>query len=338
MPRHAKSRKEAVLSEPPLQLTDVTKRFGRFTAVDRLSLTVPEGSIVGFLGPNGAGKSTSLRMALGVMAPDSGQANLFGGPPDVHRLTRVGFLPEERGLYRKMTPLSLIVHFARLKGLSASRARSRALDLLDAAGLGAVARSRVTKLSKGMAQKVQILGALAHEPDLLILDEPFSGLDPVNQQALEALIREQHARGATILFSTHVMEHAERLCQSIVMVAGGRKVFDGSLEEAFTRLARGARIAVSDGDDLATRLAPTGFHAHRMGAPGEGADTWWRVDLPPGRDAQDALRAALERGAPISGFAPEDTRLRDVFVALAGVDPGRELAAAPGDTVKGRPE
>lgn len=325
------------MSVPPLQLDNVTKRFGRFTAVDRLSVTVPEGAIVGFLGPNGAGKSTSLRIALGVMSPDSGHAALFGRRPDVHGLTRVGFLPEERGLYRKMTPLSLIAHFARLKGLSAARARMRAMELLDMAGLGAFARSRISKLSKGMAQKVQILGALAHEPDLLILDEPFSGLDPVNQQALESLIRDQHARGATILFSTHVMEHAERLCESIVMVAGGRKVFDGYLHEAFSQLARGARIAVADGDDLAGRLAPAGFSAQALGRSGDGADTWWRVDLPPGRDAQDALRAALERGAPIRGFAPEDTRLRDVFVALAGVDPDRDAPAIATASTKGMP-
>ena len=161
-----------------------------------------------------------------------------------------------------------------------------------------------------MAQKVQILSSLAHRPEFLILDEPFSGLDPVNQQGLEALIREEHARGATILFSTHVMEHAERLCDSIIMMARGRKVFDGTLDQAFGALGRAVHIGVSDSFDLATALAPNGFTA----VAGDDGD--WRVSLPPGKDAQDALRAALDHGAPVKSFVPEEARLRDVFVSL----------------------
>lgn len=298
----------------PLRLVDATKRFGLFTAVDRLSLDVPQGSIVGFLGPNGAGKSTSLRMALGILTPDSGHAELFGASPDLDGLRRVGFLPEERGLYKKMTARDTIAYFARLKGMTAADAKARADVLLESTGLGEFARARVSKLSKGMAQKVQILSTLAHRPDLLILDEPFSGLDPVNQQALEGIIREEHARGATILFSTHVMEHAERLCESIVMLARGRKVFDGSLEQAFSALGRRARIAVLNGFDLGERLEPAGFAAHPEA--GEDGHHWWSVTLPAGRNAQDALRAAIEAGAPIAGFAPEEARLRDVFVSL----------------------
>jgi len=301
---------------PPLVMTHATKRFGAFTAVSDLSLEVPEGEIIGFLGPNGAGKSTSLRMALGVMQPDSGSVSLFGKPPEIATLKRVGFLPEERGLYKKMTPRSSIEHFARLKGLSAQVARARANDLLDTAGLGEFKATRISKLSKGMAQKVQILSTLAHQPDFLILDEPFSGLDPVNQQVLEDLIRAEHARGATILFSTHVMEHAERLCDRIVMMARGRKVFDGTLDEAFGSLGRGARISVAEGFDLTTALEPKGFEAHR--APEKGPGEAWRIALPRGTDAQDALRAAIDAGAPIVSFAPEEARLRDVFVSLVG--------------------
>ena len=292
------------MSTPPLVMTQVTKRFGTFTAVSDLSLEVPEGAIIGFLGPNGAGKSTSLRMALGVMQPDSGAVSLFGKPPEIATLKRVGFLPEERGLYKKMTPRSSIEHFARLKGLSAQDARARANELLDTAGLGDFKSTRISKLSKGMAQKVQILSTLAHQPDFLILDEPFSGLDPVNQQVLEDLIRAEHARGATILFSTHVM------------MARGRKVFDGTLDDAFGSLGRGARIGVAEGFDLAAALAPKGFEAHR--APDAGQGDAWRITLPRGAGAQDALRAAIEAGAPIVGFAPEEARLRDVFVSLVG--------------------
>lgn len=310
----------------PLIMSAVTKRFGAFTAVDALSLEVPDGQIIGFLGPNGAGKSTSLRMALGIMEPDSGDVELFGEKPNVRALQRVGFLPEERGLYKKMTARDTISHFARLKGLSASAARARADELLAATGLEEFSRARISKLSKGMAQKVQILSTLAHRPDFLILDEPFSGLDPVNQQALEDLIRTEHARGATILFSTHVMEHAERLCDRIVMMARGRKVLDGTLQEAFATLGQGARISVESGFDLASVLAPKGFEAVRT--PDAGHGETWRIGLPPGREAQDALRAALEAGAPITGFAPEEARLRDVFVSLVGEADAAALAAS----------
>jgi len=310
----------------PLIMTSVTKRFGAFTAVDSLSLEVPDGQIIGFLGPNGAGKSTSLRMALGIMEPDSGEVELFGDKPNVRALQKVGFLPEERGLYKKMTARDTISHFARLKGLSAQDARARAYELLGATGLEEFSRTRISKLSKGMAQKVQILSTLAHRPDFLILDEPFSGLDPVNQQALEDLIRTEHARGATILFSTHVMEHAERLCDRIVMMARGRKVLDGTLQEAFATLGQGARISVEAGFDLAAVLAPKGFEAIRTTDTGHGET--WRIDLPPGREAQDALRAALEAGAPITGFAPEEARLRDVFVSLVGEADAAALAAS----------
>lgn len=314
-------------------MTGVTKRFGTFTAVDRLSLEIPEGQIVGFLGPNGAGKSTSLRMALGIMPPDEGEVALFGRPPEISLLKKVGFLPEERGLYKKMTARDTITHFARLKGLSASQARARADELLDTTGLGEFRKTRVSKLSKGMAQKVQILSSLAHRPDFLILDEPFSGLDPVNQQALEDLIREEHARGATIMFSTHVMEHAERLCDRIVMMARGRKVFDGTLNEAFASLGRGARLSVSDGYDLGAALQARGFEAHKV-SEGDG-DVSWRIELPAGRDAQDALRAAIEAGAPVTAFAPEEARLRDVFVSLVGEADAAALepAALEGEAV-----
>ena len=310
----------------PLIMTSVTKRFGAFTAVDSLSLEVPDGQIIGFLGPNGAGKSTSLRMALGIMEPDSGEVELFGDKPNVRALQKVGFLPEERGLYKKMTARDTISHFARLKGLSAHDARTRADELLSAAGLEEFSRARISKLSKGMAQKVQILSTLAHRPKFLILDEPFSGLDPVNQQALEDLVRAEHARGATILFSTHVMEHAERLCDRIVMMARGRKVLDGTLKEAFATLGQGARISVENGFDLSSALGPKGFEAVRTTDAGHGET--WRIDLPPGREAQDALRAAIEAGAPITGFAPEEARLRDVFVSLVGEADAAALAAS----------
>jgi ABC-2 type transport system ATP-binding protein len=304
--------------DTPLKMASVSKWFGNFQAVRNLDFDVPQGSIVGFLGPNGAGKSTSLRMALGVLSPDRGEVSLFGASPNLDSLKRVGFLPEERGLYKKMSPRQIITYFARLKGMSHGAAKARADELLEMMGLGAFGRSRVTKLSKGMAQKVQILSALAHRPEFLILDEPFSGLDPVNQQALEDLIIDEHKRGATIVFSTHVMEHAERLCEKIVMMARGRKVFDGTLDEAFTALGRAVHIGVAEGFDLGAALASSGFSAAQDG-------DHWRVSLSTAQSAQDALRATLDAGAPITSFTPQEARLRDVFVSLVSDAEAQDL-------------
>ncbi len=309
----------------PMSLRNVTKRFGGFTAVKDLSFDVPEGKIIGFLGPNGAGKSTSLRLALGVMNPDEGDAHIFGSPPNNTSLQRVGFLPEERGLYKKMTPRSTIAYFAQLKGLSSRDANKRADELLENAGLARFARSKNSKLSKGMAQKVQILSTLVHRPDFLILDEPFSGLDPVNQQVLEDLISSEHKRGATILFSTHVMEHAERLCDSIVMMAGGKKVFDGDLQAAYSTLDGGARLGAKDGFDVGTALQETGFALEKI-SEDESGTHWWHADLPKGKNAQDLLRAAIEKGVPVTGFMPDEARLRDVFVKLAGPKAAKALS------------
>ena len=316
--------------ETPLKMTGVSKWFGSFQAVRNLDFDVPQGPIVGFLGPNGAGKSTSLRMALGVLSPDRGEVSLLGARPNLESLKRVGFLPEERGLYKKMSPRQIITYFARLKGMSSRDAKARADELLDMMDLGEFGRSRVTKLSKGMAQKVQILSALAHRPDFLILDEPFSGLDPVNQQALEDLIIDEHKRGATIVFSTHVMEHAERLCEKIVMMARGRKVFDGTLEEGFAALGRAVHIAVSDGFDLHTTLAPAGFEAQQEG-------DHWRVSLKNGQTSQDALRASIDLGAPITSFTPQEARLRDVFVSLVSEAEAQDLTdTLAADAAEGR--
>ena len=306
----------------PLDMRGATKWFGNFRAVNSLDFSVERGSIVGFLGPNGAGKSTSLRMALGVLSPDQGSVNLFGSAPHLENLKRVGFLPEERGLYKKMSPRQIITYFARLKGMKAKDARARADDLLDAMGLGEFAKTRTSRLSKGMSQKVQILCALAHRPDFLILDEPFSGLDPVNQQALEDLIIAEHKRGATIVFSTHVMEHAERLCEKIVMMARGRKVFDGTLQDAFNALGNAVHIGVEAGFDLSGALG-VGFDAHKDISDPD----MWRISLSPNQNPQSALRAALDAGAPISSFVPQDAKLRDVFVSLVSEAEAQDLKA-----------
>ena len=215
-----------------LELRHVSKSFGRFHAVQDLSLSVPAGSVYGFLGPNGAGKTTSLRIILGMLSPDSGELSVLGSPSAMSVRNRVGYLPEEKGLYSKMTAASVIAYFATLKGLSSTRANQRARELLGRYGLGAFADKKVETLSKGMGQKVQVLASIAHDPELVLLDEPFSGLDPVNQEVLEDILVDLKARGCTILFSTHVMSHAERLCDRLIILGGGRGLFEGTVSEA----------------------------------------------------------------------------------------------------------
>jgi ABC-2 type transport system ATP-binding protein len=283
------------------------------------------GEITGFLGPNGAGKTTTLRMSLGVISPDSGTARLFGVAPDASGMDNVGFLPEERGVYRKMTAEAVIVFFARLKGVPAREARRRAAILLDRFGLADSAKKKIKELSKGMAQKVQIIAAIVHEPDFIILDEPFSGLDPVNQSLLEQVIREQAEAGRTVLFSTHVMEHAERLCNRIILMARGRKVFDGTVEEALAEVPRQVTLGAPEGEPMESVLAGFGD----LEPLSQDADERiWRLTLKPGADAQQVLRACVEAGLKLTRFEPRRPHLHDAFVALVGEEGARDLDAA----------
>ena len=318
-----------------MRFDEVTKRFGDFTAVDALSFEVPEGGVFGVLGGNGAGKTTSLRMALDILEPSAGKIEVMGAAPSRENAAAIGFLPEERGLYRRMTVLDTIVYFGRLKRMQAGAARKAAMTLLERLELADRAKTPVSKLSKGLAQKVQVATALVNAPRLLLLDEPFSGLDPVNQQGLEKLITDIHARGATIVFSTHVMEHAERLCDQLVVIAKGQKRFAGTVAQALALAPRRAAVTTAGAFDLGAALAQRGFSTmEETGRPLD-AGRRWHVNLPPGRDAQDALRAAIEAGAPVTAFTPEGVRLRDVFVSLAGDMPD---ADRPADKPAGKTE
>jgi ABC-2 type transport system ATP-binding protein len=286
------------------------------TAVRDLSFSVPQGAIYGVLGPNGAGKSTTLRMLVGVLRPSAGRISILGGPVSRDVLKRVGYLPEERGLYRAMNARAAIAYLARLKGTPAGQAFKRADRLLTEHGLGKVKRKKVKTLSKGMAQKVQVLGAIAHEPDLIIFDEPFSGLDPVNQRVLEETIRAQAAAGRTILFSTHVMEHAERLCDRILLITEGRKAFEGTVAHALA-LAPSVAMLETDGDfDLAGALRPRGFNITFDGE--EHGNKRWRARLENGKGSRQLLQACVEAGAPLSLFEPARASLHEAFVALVG--------------------
>ena len=312
------------MGETILALDGVTKRFGGKPAVRDLSFSVERGKITGFLGPNGAGKTTSLRMGLGIIAPDQGRVSLFGKPPNASIMKRVGFLPEERGIYRKMTAEAVITFFARLKGIPAGEARKRARERLERFGLGHAATKKVKELSKGMAQKVQIIAALVHEPEFIILDEPFSGLDPVNQKTLEEMVRAEAEAGRTILFSTHVMEHAERLCDQIVLIANGRKAFDGSVEDALGQAPRRVVLEAAGEHDLAGLLAPFGEVSEE--ACREEGMRRWHVDLAAGADAQGVLKACVEAGVKLARFEPVRTHLHDAFVHIVGEEALRDAA------------
>lgn len=307
------------MQNPVLSLRNVSKYFGTKRAVSNLDLDVMPNSITGFLGPNGAGKSTSIRMGLGILRPDSGEVRLFGKPPSYQVLDRVGFLPEERGLYRKMKVLSVIVHFARLKGMKANLAKVRALALLEQFGLSDVAHKKVCDMSKGMAQKIQIIAAIVHQPEFVILDEPFSGLDPVNQQSLEDMIRDLAQKGTTILFSTHVMEHAERLCDRIVLLSRGRKIFDGNVKQAMATIPNSVILETNAGDDPASILGQLVKSIQALPSQNNGSDRW-AVSLNAKANAQDVLRACVTGGLMLHGFEPAQRHLHDVFVHLVGED------------------
>lgn len=293
------------------------KTYGDRQAVKDVSFAVPRGAIYGVLGPNGAGKSSTMRMLVGVIAPTVGQVLFDGAGLTRAAQRRIGFLPEERGLYRSMTLRSAIVYFARLKGMSAGRARKRAKALLEEHGLGDRGHKKIRTLSKGLAQKVQLLASIAHEPDLMVLDEPFSGLDPVNQQSLEAMIRAHAAAGKTVVFSTHVMEHAERMCDRILLIAKGRMAFEGDVAAALAHAPRSAVLETEPGFDLAAALATAGFQAAVLGDPGDGPPRW-TVPLPNGMDAKRLLAAAIQAGAPLTAFEPTRVSLHEAFVALVG--------------------
>ena len=209
-----------------IELRSVTKTFGTLTAVDRLDLAIPRGALYGFIGPNGAGKTTAIRMIMSILLPDSGELRVLGKSSALEAKDRIGYLPEERGLYRKMKVAPYLTFIARLKGVAERGLKDRVYTAIERIGLKGVENKRCEELSKGMSQKIQILAAIIHEPDLLILDEPFSGLDPVSTRLLKDLILAEHARGATVLFSTHVMPQAEEICDHVIMIHRGQKVLD----------------------------------------------------------------------------------------------------------------
>ncbi|MBV7255817.1 ATP-binding cassette domain-containing protein [Pacificimonas sp. WHA3] len=308
---------EAVLTYA-IEAHGLAKTFGDKMAVSGVDLKVPAGSIYGFLGQNGAGKTTTLRMLLGILTPDAGYATILGDDYPLTIADRIGYLPEERGLYPAMTARETIAFMGALRGLPLKEGRARAEELLSRHGLESEINAKIRTFSKGMAQKVQLLGSFVHEPDLIILDEPFSGLDPVNQGALEAIITKERDRGATILFSTHIMSHAERLCDGLVIIAGGRTRFTGSVADARSVLP--AQVVVK------TRLPLDNAIGDLPGTFARDAAGRYRFPLPPeGLDA--TLKRLAAANVEIIELTTERPTLHDAFVAMVGDPEAKDFNA-----------
>lgn len=301
------------MTEPniTLRIDGVTKRFGDFTAVDNLSFEVAAGRVFGFLGPNGAGKTTTIRMIVGITRPDEGSIELMGNRISSDIQNRIGYLPEERGLYKKMKIVDQLKYFAALKGVDGAEADRRIDHWLERMQLGEWKKKKTTDLSKGMQQKIQFISTVLHDPELLILDEPFSGLDPVNVEFMIDVLSEFRSKEKTIIFSTHLMETAERLCHDIILINKGKKVVGGSLRE----------VKASYGDDLIALRAVGGeavladekvvskvvVHADER-----------EIHLADGVDSQQLLKRLIETGANVAKFEKIEPSLNDIFIEKVG--------------------
>ena len=306
------------MSAPAVLLDGVTKRFAGHTAVRNLSMTVPAGGIFGLRGPNGTGKSTTIRMIMEIYLADEGRVELFGTTHGARALSdKLGYLPEERGLYKKMKVLDQLVFLGETKGISRGEARKRAGEWLERLGLGEWTQKKVEDLSKGMQQKVQFAGTLLHDPDLVILDEPFSGLDPVNSQVMKDVVIDIAKRGRTVLFSTHIMEQAERMCDRVVIIARGEKVVDGTLAE-IKREFGGTHVALtfSREKEKAARVLADRSLVASVDDYGATAD----VELAPGAEAEALLAALVGEGVGLTRFELVDPSLQAIFIAKVGVE------------------
>jgi ABC-2 type transport system ATP-binding protein len=301
--------------ENAIQLTNVSKAFGKFKAVDNLSLSVPRGSMFGLLGPNGAGKTTSIRMIMNITAPDSGDIRILGNPMDRAMQNRIGYLPEERGLYRKMKVIDHLYFLAAIKEVGREEAKKRIADWLDKMELRPWLNKKVDELSKGMQQKIQFIATIVHDPDILILDEPFSGLDPINVALMRDYFLEFRQRGKTIVFCTHVLEQAEKLCDEITLMARSRKILEGSIKELKHRYSQDL-LRISMDASLEEVRALSGV------ATVKAVDGTFVVGLNPGTDRREFLKRTLERYR-IDAFSQKEPELEEIYldaVKSAGIE------------------
>lgn len=291
------------MPEPALEIRGLTKSFGAKTVVDDVSFRVERGEIFGFLGPNGSGKTTTIRTMLGIIRQDSGSARVLGAEPDRELLNCVGYLPQDRGLTKSSRVLEVVRYLGRLKGMSKEAAQSRAEALLERMSLSEHRDKKIEQLSGGMAQMVQFAATIVHDPELIILDEPFSGLDPLNVELMKGLLAERQAAGATVMFSTHIMSDVEEMCRHIALISDAELLLFGDLAEI--RRSRAARSVEVEADSIPDALRSLG--ERRPGGMVE-------YPLRDGRSADDILRAHVEAGIPVSRFEVALPSLNDIFV------------------------
>lgn len=293
-----------------LAVENISKRFDSFTAVDALSLHVPRGSMYGLLGPNGAGKTTTIRMIMNITMPDSGSIEILGQPLSEALKERIGYLPEERGLYPKMKVGETLMFFAEIKGMKSAAARERIGFWLDRLDLQAWKEKKLNELSKGMQQKIQFIATILNDPELIILDEPFAGLDPVNADVLKDIMLELKKQGRTIIFSTHRLEQVEKLCDNICLINKARKVLDGSLREIKRGYGKNTVIVEYQGEN--------GFmHDERFVLNANDYGNYVELKLKPGADSQQLLRAIIDR-ATITRFEVAEPSLNEIFKEIVG--------------------
>jgi ABC-2 type transport system ATP-binding protein len=316
------------MSDLAIDIRHIAKRYAEHVAVRDLSLAVPRGTVYGLLGPNGAGKTTTIRMILNIIAPDSGTISLFGQPHLTTGSTdRIGYLPEERGLYKKMQVRRVLRFLAELKGVEGKEAERRIDFWMERFELKNADKdwglSKIDELSRGMQQKVQFIGTLIHDPDLIILDEPFSGLDPINAQALKDTIVDLKARGKTVSFSTHLMDNAERLCDSVCIIAHGDKVLDGAVADV--KAEHGTRVvALSVAGEARSAIADI-LADRSLVARADDQNRFYEIELARGADAQVLLQRVVATGAPIQRFELVQPSLHQIFlekVGATGVEEG----------------
>jgi ABC-2 type transport system ATP-binding protein len=289
----------------------ITKSYDTLTAVNDLSLSIRQGAVFGLLGPNGAGKTTTLRMVMRILVPDAGTIRIMGQPPSDKSQEMVGYLPEERGLYPRMEVAKVLVFLAALKGVPEAEAARRVAEWLERFELSSWAKKKVIDLSKGMQQKVQFIAAVIHQPPVLILDEPFTGLDPVNAVVVKDIMLELRARGATIILSTHRMEQVEMMCDSICLINKGRNVLHGDLREIKKSYGKNTlRIECPGDGDFLNRSGLVEMVNHFGGV--------MEAKLKPGADPQEILKAAVEQGVRINKFELVEPPLNDIFIEKVG--------------------
>ena len=309
-----------------IEAKGLVKRFDGVAAVNGVDISVPQGAIYGILGPNGAGKTTTLRMLLGIIDPDEGVRRVFSHerPHDIGRM--IGYLPEERGLYPSMKSVDAIAFMGALRGVPHHEGRQRGRELMKAHGLGHAIEKQIRQLSKGMAQTVQLLGTLVHRPRLVVLDEPFSGLDAINQGKLERMIRALADDGVTVIFSTHVIHHAERLCEGVAIIAGGKVPYAGSVDEARDRIPAQVKLETRIGEGAWREALPYNAEHETKSATGGDSTHFWHFPLP-STGIEMLLRALIEGGAGILSLSIERAGLHDAFVEIAGEAAARAMEA-----------